>query len=82
MQTMGKKLCFLVNDTKAMGNTLVGVGAMQTMLGQVSTVAPFRFQTPVVCTIKYINYSQIDLATGSEEKLQYVLKMCQNGQKC
>ena len=26
----------------------------------------------------WINYSQIDLATGSEEKLQYVLKMCQN----
>ena len=28
----------------------------------------------------WTNYSQIDLATGSEEKLQYVLKMCQNGQ--
>ena len=28
------------------------------------------------------NYSQIDLATDSEKKLQYVLKMCQNGQKC
>ena len=29
-----------------------------------------------------INYSQIDLATDSEKKLQYVLKMCQNGQNC
>ena len=29
-----------------------------------------------------INYSQINSATDSEKKLQYVLKMCPNGQKC
>ena len=29
-----------------------------------------------------INYSQINLATDSEKTLQYVLKMCQNGQIC
>ena len=29
-----------------------------------------------------INYSPIDLVTDSEKKLQYVLKMCQNGRKC
>ena len=29
-----------------------------------------------------INYSQIDLATDAENKLQSVVKMCQNGQKC
>ena len=29
-----------------------------------------------------INYSQSDLATDSEKKVQYVPKMCQNGQNC
>ena len=29
-----------------------------------------------------INYSQIDLATDSDKKLQCVLKTCQNGRKC
>ena len=29
-----------------------------------------------------INYSRIDLATDSEKKLQYVVKICRNGQKC
>ena len=29
-----------------------------------------------------INYSQIDLATDSEKKVQCVLKICQKGQKC
>ena len=28
------------------------------------------------------NYSQIHLATDLEQKIQYVLKMCQNGQNC
>ena len=31
---------------------------------------------------RIIDYSQIDWATDSEKKLQYVLKMCQNGQNC
>ena len=31
---------------------------------------------------RIINYSQIDLATDSEKKLQYVLTMCQNGPNC
>ena len=29
-----------------------------------------------------IKYSHIDLATDSEKKVKYVLKMCENGQKC
>ena len=69
MQTTRKKLCFLVNGKKARGNTLVCVRAMQTMLGQVSTVAPFRFQTPVVCTIKCAKTAK-SVSFGTEKNVK------------